>query len=63
MNLKALRLKAGYTQVAVAKRLNVHPSAVCGWESGRFFPKTSTLVQLAELYNCSVDELLKEKIA
>ena len=60
MNLCALRTKAGLTQTEVAKKLNVTQSAVAMWENGRTYPRTLILKKLAELYKCTVDELLKE---
>lgn len=61
MNLCAIRTKSGLTQSEVAKALNVTQSAVAMWENGRTYPRVSVLKKLADLYNCTVDDLLKEE--
>lgn len=53
------RKKAGYTQGEVAKALNITDSAVNQWESGKTRPRAGLLIRLAELYNCTIDELLR----
>lgn len=60
MNLCEIRTKTGLTQTEVAKKLNVTQSAVAMWENGRTYPRTSILKKLADLYGCTVDELLQE---
>lgn len=60
MNLCAIRAKCGLTQSEVAKALDVTQSAVAMWENGRTYPRVSILKKLADLYNCTVDDLLKE---
>lgn len=44
----------------VAKALGVSDAAVCQWEKGETMPTTSRLIQIAKLYKCTVDKLLKE---
>lgn len=56
--LAAARTNAGFSQAEVARRLGVDQSAVSFWESGKNLPRTSMLVKLADLYCCSIDELL-----
>lgn len=55
---KKYRKRAGYTQVEVAKLLNVTKAAVSSWESGRYGPNQTSLKALADLYGVSVDTLL-----
>ena len=61
MSFKEQRKRAGYTQMEVAKMLGVTDSAVNQWETGKTLPNTKRLSELARLYNCTVDELLKEE--
>lgn len=56
--LKALRTKAGLSQSAVAKRLNVATSSVGNWEAEISTPDFERLVQIADLFEVSVDYLL-----
>lgn len=41
----------------VAEALNVAPSAVSRWVSGKGVPRTDKLPQLARLLHCTIDEL------
>lgn len=59
--LKKQREKRGITQAELAKKLGVTQEAVTKWETGRNKPRASTLIKLAEILDCSVDELLKEE--
>lgn len=60
MSFKKAREKSGLTQQEVATHLNVDQSAVCQWETGKTKPRSSQLPKIAELYNCTVDELLND---
>ena len=60
MGLKSARMKAGLKVYEVMHSLNVSDAAVYQWEKGRTHPSFEHLKQLAELYGCTVDELLKE---
>ena len=61
MSFKEQRKRAGLTQMEVAKQLGVTDSAVNQWEIGKTLPNTKRLGELAKLYGCTVDELLKEE--
>lgn len=39
MRLKELRIKAGLSQSDLAKKLNVHQTAVSQWETGKKRPR------------------------
>lgn len=54
------RDKAGLTQENVASSLTVDRSTVAKWENGDAFPRVEKMVKLAKLYNCTVDDLLKD---
>ena len=57
--LKKLRLLNGLTQDALAERLNVARTTVTMWETGEAKPRVDTLIQLARIFDCSLDELLE----
>lgn len=61
LNFLTYRKRAGLTQMDVAKALGVSDAAVCQWEKGENMPSASRLVALAKLYDCTVDELLREE--
>lgn len=59
--LKELRMSVNMTQEELAKKLNVTRSTISMWETGNSFPRTDKLFLLAQLLNCTVDELLSNK--
>lgn len=56
--LRDMREKLSYSQRDVAKRLEVSPSLISGYETGERTPSVEVLLQLSYLYKCSVDYLL-----
>ncbi len=59
--LAALRKKHNYTQEKLAAIIGVSRQAISKWESDGAFPETDKLIQLSNLYGCSLDYLLKEE--
>ena len=59
-NIVAYRKRSGLTQAKLAERLNYSDKAVSKWERGESMPDVLTLVQLAELFDTTVDELLRD---
>ena len=56
--LKEERIKCGYSQVSVSKRLGISTSIISGYETGERTPSVEILLSLSYLYGCSVDYLL-----
>lgn len=56
--IKEIRLVNNMKQSDLADRLNVTQATVSGWESGRRTPDLETVRRIAELFDCSIDELL-----
>ncbi len=54
-----LRKEKGWTQTELADKLNVTNQAVSKWETGDSYPETSQLLKLSELFDISIDDLLK----
>lgn len=61
MNIKAIREKKGLKQTDIAEKLNINQSAVAAWETGKALPRAETLIALADILECSIDELLGRK--
>lgn len=57
-NIKNMREHLKITQSELAKQLGVTQGAVSQWENNSTRPDIDLLPKLAELLNCSVDELL-----
>jgi transcriptional regulator with XRE-family HTH domain len=56
--LRELRKNRNLTQKAVADRLNMHPNTIRGYENNTLTPSVESLIELAVLYNSSVDYIL-----
>lgn len=57
-----LRKKYDLTQEEVANKLSVSSQAVSKWENDISMPDISLLIEIAELFNITVDELLGKEI-
>lgn len=55
-----LRKENNYTQEQLADLLNVSRQSVSKWESDLTLPETDKLIQMAKMFNCSIDYLLVE---
>jgi len=58
--LAILRKNKGITQEALAEKLNVSRQAVAKWESGQAYPDISNLIQISNLFNVTVDYLVRD---
>ena len=58
MSFKKAREKSGLTQQDLATTLGVDQSAVCLWETGKTQPRAKLLPRIAEIFKCTVDDLL-----
>jgi DNA-binding XRE family transcriptional regulator len=58
-NLKMLRVTSGMTRDSLAELLRVDPTAVTHWEHGRRIPDIDTLIEIAKLFDTTVDNLVK----
>ena len=56
-NIKQLREAAGMTQAELAARLQLTTPSVTKWELGRANPTYDNLIQLAEIFGVSLDEV------
>ena len=59
-NIAAYRKQQGLTQMGLAEKLNYSDKAVSKWERGESMPDVLTLVQLAELFGITVNDLLTD---
>lgn len=56
--LKEKREAKGWTQRKLTKRLDVSYTCVCHWEQGKSSPNVLLAADLADLFECSVNELV-----
>jgi len=59
--IRLLRNEQGLTQGELAAHLNVSDKTVSKWESGKGLPEIETLLNLADFFNITVDDLLRAK--
>lgn len=57
-NIASYRKRASLTQAGLAEKLNYSDKAVSKWERGESIPDVLTMVQLAEQFGITVNELL-----
>ena len=59
-NLRELREKRGLTQKDLADRLSLSGMTVSKWENERSIPDIFTLLKLAEIFDCTLEDFLKQ---
>ncbi len=59
-NISAHRKNAGLTQAGLAEKLNYSDKAVSKWERGESIPDVLTLMQLADLFGITVNDLISD---
>ncbi len=59
-NIVTLRKEAGMTQLQLAEKLNYSDKAISKWERGDSIPDVTVLKDIADLFDVTVDYLLKE---
>lgn len=57
--LKQARISSGMTQEQVAEKIIVSRVTLSHWENGKTLPDIASLISLSELYEISLDEMLK----
>ena len=62
MRLRELRNKSGLTQNEIATKLGVSGQTILNWENGIYEPKINQLIQLADLFDVTVDYLIERKV-
>lgn len=57
--LKEFRAKSGLTQEKVSEQIAVSRQTISSWENEKSYPDIISVIKLSDLYNVSLDELLK----
>ena len=60
--LKESRNKCGISQEQLAEKLNISRQAVAKWESGTAMPDIDNLIEIGNIFQVSLDYLLRENI-
>lgn len=59
--LKEARMKTTYTQEQVAEEIGVSRQTISNWENNKSYPDIVSVIKMSDLYNVSLDYLLKGK--
>lgn len=59
-NLRELRIKQEFTQTELAEKLHLSRTAISNYEKGKMQPSIETIIQISEIFNISIDKLLKQ---
>ena len=62
-NLQFLRKKDNITQEQLAENLDVSRQSISKWESNTTYPEMDKLMQLCQMFHCSMDDLLQKDIS
>ncbi|PIO82825.1 hypothetical protein BSQ39_04165 [Loigolactobacillus backii] len=60
--LKSARRAKQLSQQTVANQIYVSRQTISSWETGRSYPDISSLIALSDIYELSLDQLLKEDV-
>ena len=60
-NIADLRLANGMTQLELAERINYSDKAVSKWERAESMPDIAVLTEIADLFQVSLDDLVRLK--
>lgn len=60
--LIALRKKKGLSQEELAEKLGVSRQSVSKWESNNTYPETDKIVQICNIFECTMDDLINDNI-
>lgn len=59
--IRDARVKSGLTQEQAAEALSVSRQTISNWENGKTYPDIVSVVRMSDLYDISLDRLLKEE--
>lgn len=56
--MKVWRTRLGLTQTELSKMLDVTPFTISAWENGTAEPRLSKAKKLAEIFGCTLDDII-----
>lgn len=61
-NLLIIRKRNNLSQSKLANKIKVSRQTIYNWENGKSVPDILSMAKLSELYNVSIDDLIKSNI-
>lgn len=62
LHLKKFRLERGYTQKALAQKVNISAAYLCKLESGKYYCSFKVLYKLASILGVEIHEFFNRKV-
>ena len=62
MDFKQIRIQQSVKQKEIVKRLKISTGCFSQWENGKRMPRIDQLPRLAQVLNCSIEEVVKALI-
>ena len=59
-NLQYYRKREEITQEQLAEKMEVSRQTISKWEAGTSYPEMEKILQLCDLFSCSMDTLMRE---
>ena len=59
IKIEEQRKKKGITQDALAEMLHIDRSTIAKWETGAAMPRADKLPKIAEVFECTIEELFE----
>lgn len=60
-NFKRLRIENNLSQIQLAQKLNITQRKISYWESGNIEPDLDMLILISQIFEITLDELIKER--
>lgn len=57
-NIRALRHQKGWSQQELGEKLGVHVNTARNWEQGTYEPRAGEIAAMAELFGCTVAQVM-----
>lgn len=61
--IQMIRIQKGFTQEALAEKLNVSRQSISKWELGQAIPDVDKIIRISKLFNVSTDTILMQTTA
>ena len=61
ISIQAMRKAKGLAQWQLAERVGVTQEAVAQWEKGKTSPLLNNLLKIADVLECTVDDLIRKE--
>ena len=58
---RKMREEKGYTRGQLAEELDIHEQTIWSWEADKSYPSAIFLASAADLFECTIDELVGRK--